>query len=1001
MRSLRWLLAAVLAVAAYPGDMLAQGSGVITGTVVEQGSTRPIVGAQVLLAGTNRRAITDQQGRYEIGSVPAGQQTVRATFIGREMVSRTVTVADGQTVTVDFALAPSAVELDALVVNAVTGRTERVKEIGNSVGQINVAEEVELATITRPADLLQGRVAGVTLQSVNGTTGTGQKIRIRGANSLSLSNEPLIIVDGVRYSNSTALFGGSNAVESTIDQDPNRLNDLNPEDIQSIEVLKGPAASGIYGTAAANGVVVITTKQGRAGGARWNFYAEAGTVEEVTDYPDNFESIGDQGRTCYLFRVAGDDPRCSAPTIFSFNPLRDPRTTPFRDGSRQKYGLSVSGGSDRATYYLSGDFENEEGVYPNNEVTKANFRTNVRALISDRLTVTGSVGYTSSDAQFTDNDNSIISPILNGMLGFAQFDPADPDAVYAFFAPSITQQYGPTQEVERFVGSVNANWQPLSWLSANATAGVDLFNSFDEQVLQPNTIPLSATWVSGWVQEARANVFTYTFNGAANATFDLSDAVRSTSTAGFDYNHQLNQGTSAFGAGLTPGTSSLAGTSSEFRADENNIQNKTVGGFLQQQFALRDRIFLTGAIRADDNSAFGEDFGVVTYPSASLSWIISEEDFFPQTEVLSSLRLRAAYGKSGLRPEFRDAVDFFNPAAVQVGGADVPGISIGGTGNVALEPEKTTEFETGFDAGFLNDRLSLELTYFNKKSDDALIQRDLQPSFGLFSSRFENLGEVRNKGVEFGLDARLLNTDPVQLNLRLSGATLDNEIVELGEGIAPIIFNRGMQEHREGQSAGSFYGPVVTFADEDGDGLIDLDEYSVGDTSVLIGPSLPEFTGSLSGDLTLFDVLRVSTLFDTRRGHYQLNDNESFRCGFLVCAGAFDPNSSLRAQAAFLADIVGDANGRTTNSLYVEEADFVKWRELAFTLTPPNSWTDRIGRLEGLSLTIAGRNLKTWTDYSGLDPETNESGSSSNFTQGEFGTQAPVRYWTARINLTF
>lgn len=1012
MKRLRWFVAAVMTAAALPTPSAAQAQGTVTGRVTETASGRGLAGAQVTLVGTTRRTVTDQEGRYRMESVPTGSQSVRATRIGFDSQTQQITVAAGASVTADFRLGASAVAIDALVVNAVTGQTEAVREIGNAVGQINVAEDVPLAAITRPSDVLQGRVAGVQVQSVSGTTGTGARIRIRGANSLSLSNEPLIIVDGIRYENSSTL--GTATSEGGIDQDPSRLNDISPEDIATIEVLKGPAASGLYGTAAANGVVVITTKQGRAGAPRWNVAVEYGRIDEVTNYPDNVQSFrrtatGAVGTGCSNLNVSAGT--CTQDTVARFNPLMDARTTPFERGDRRRTSLSVSGGSDRATYYLAGDLENENGVYQNSELEKANFRANVRALISDKLTVSSSVGYTTSDVAFPSNDNSIISPILNGLLGTARFNPDNPDAVYAFgLTPTISEQYKPMQDVERFVGSVNANWSPLSWLTGNVTGGLDLTNSFDHQVLQPRTIELGSPWDEGWVEQSRWNNYSYTLNGAVNGKFDLSDAIRSTTTVGFDYNQNRFARTYAFGAGLIPGAGSINATSSQFRAGETNTNVKTVGGFVQQQFALSDRLFVTAALRADDNSAFGEEFGIITYPSANVSWLLSDESFFPDIQALSSVRLRAAYGQSGLRPNFRDATTFYSPDAVQIGGEDLPGITIGGTGNVGLEPERTSEVEAGFDIGAFDDRLGLEVTYFNKRSQDALILRDLPPSAGLFSNRYENLGEVRNSGVEFALNARVIESRPIGLNLRVSGSTLENEIEDMGD-VPDILLNRGQQRHRQGFSAGSFFAPKIEFADTDGDGVLDRNEVRViadaADDPSYIGPSLPTFTGSLSGELSVFDFLRVSSLFDTRRGHYTLNDNERFRCSFAAnCAGRNDPNASFEEQAAYIAGVLGNAAslpnpGVTSRRGFIEKADFVKWRELAFTLTPPQRWASRLGRIDGLSFTVAGRNLKTWTDYSGLDPEANETGNSSNFTQGEFGSQAPVRYWTARINFNF
>jgi TonB-linked SusC/RagA family outer membrane protein len=1013
-RRSRYAALLAFAVALLPVPGAAQQGGSITGTVTQAGTQQPLVNVQVFVVGTQRGGLTDQRGRYLIPNVPAGTQTVTATLIGYSQVSQQVNVTAGGSATANFELSQTAVELGGIVVNAVTGQEERRRELGNSVGRIDVAD-MPKAVLSKPADLITGRVAGIEVRNVNGTTGTGQRIRIRGANSISLDNEPLIIVDGLRYDNGTS-FLDDGFSEGSPDQSPNRLNDLNFDDIESIEVLKGPAASGLYGTAASNGVILIKTRRGSSGPSRWSLYAEGGVVQERTEWPDNLAALTRTSNGlahCANFEAAAG--ACTQDSVAVFNPFTTPGFSPFREGSRQKYGVSVAGGGENVTFFFSGDREKEDGVYASNQLDKVNLRGNLRALVRENLTLNVSTSWLSSDFSQPGNDNSVLSPILNGMFGSALVDLADTSSAYYAFGTDVTaHEYFATQGIERFTGSLQGNWQPFAWLSVNATGGIDHFSLHDSQLLEPNVAPIAATWVNGWAEESRGSNFQYTANGAGVATFPLTSGIVSTSTFGFDYNKQQLGVTRGKGFGLTPGTGSLDGTSSLFAIDEDNTEVITIGGFLQQQFAFNDRIFLTAALRADDNSAFGQDFGLVYYPSVSGSWVIGEESFFPRTSFLSSLRLRGAFGESGQRPQFRQAETYYSPATAATPTGDQPGVTIGGTGNLDLKPERTREFEVGFDAGLLSERLAAELTYFQRNTRDALIARNLPPSAGQTNpatgsgTRFENIGAVRNRGLELALNARLLETDNVRWSMRLAGATLNAEITDLGEGIDPIILNRGNQKHIAGYTPGGYWQPVIHFDDADGDGLIDPSEYSVEDTASFIGPSLPKLTASISTDVQLFDFLRVSALFEGRRGHYQLDDNENFRCLFSLifgdrgCAGFDDPNAPLERQAAALANIIGDpTEGTVSLHGFIHKADFLKWRELAVTLSLPNAWAQRLGGASGLSLTLAGRNLMTWTDYPGLDPEINETGSASNFTQGEFGTQPQVRYWTARLNINF
>ncbi len=1060
MYNFRMLFATLAALALLPAAGFAQ-NGVISGRVTAAEDGGPLSGAQLSVEGTVRRAVTNQQGRYEITGVPAGAHVVDVSLLGRASGNRSVTVVAGQTVTADFALQQTALELEGLVANAVTGRSERKRELGTNTASISVAE-IPKGPITKVADVLTGRTAGVNLQGVSGTTGTSQKLRIRGANSLSLSNEPLIYVDGVLFSNSKGLSVGVGG------QDASRLNDLNAEDIEDIEILKGPAASALYGTSAANGVVLISTKRGRAGSTVYRAYAEGGVLGQTTDFPANFLTVQVNDPNADLFTDAGrlnngttaaeraartgpisactnveagtissttGQPLCRQDRTVSFNPLEDDRISPFDTGDRTKFGVSASGGSEAVTFFLSADKEDETGVIDFNTLDKANLRANLNANLNDKLSVQLTSGYVNSDVAFNANDNNIFSPLINGLLGLPVFlDPALDAAANPRGRPSFgfgfnisdIEEIITFQEVDRFTVGVNTNYRPLSWLSGNVNLGLDYFSRTDSRTIQPGRLPIAATFTPGQRFALNADNYVYTGNTSGVAVFDLSSRLVSTSTAGASYNRELFESVSCFGVGVVEGTRSCSATASQFSVGEGFSEVITLGGFLQQQFALNDRLFVSGSIRGDDNSAFGTDLGFIYYPGASVSWVVSDEPFFPQINFLSNLRVRTALGTSGLRPNFRDAVTLFGPVSVATGGSDVSGVTLSATGNPDLEPERTTEYELGLDAGLFGDRVSAEFTYFNKQSRDALISRRLAPSFGLTPSVFDNLGEVRNSGTELGLNARVIDADKFRLNMRLSATTLDNEIEELGRGVEPIIFNRSTQRHQEGFPTGAFFARPFTFNDANNDGRLSIAEVSFDTTrftvvqrtdlegnlitdtipEVFVGRALPSNTQALAADLTLFKYITLSSLFERRAGMRQVNDTESFRCavgfgrrgstGQSGCSAVFDPDASLEDQARFIADrFLGTPIG------YIEDAEFVKWREASIALGIPPTISRHAPVLEGATLTLAGRNLATWTDYTGLDPEINESGGSSNFTQGEFNTQPPVRYFTARLDLTF
>ena len=1015
-KSASWLLGGCLAVLVAAAPAFAQ-TGTITGQVTDQATGAPLAGAQVVVVGTNLGVPTNELGRYLIVGAPVGTQQVRVSLIGYAQSTMAVTVTAGETVVQDFQLVTSAIELEAVVVNAATGREQRARELGAKVSTLEL-ERMNQAPIMSMADALSGRTEGVVMQDVNGTTGTAQRIRIRGANSISISNEPLVYVDGVLV---TSASGNAFGVGG---QEPSRLNDLNPNDIESIEIVKGPAASALYGTAAANGVLLITTKRGRPGATRWNAFVEMGRLDDITNYPDTYLSYQILDASAPLFtpdglfntdgyaycpnRLAAQG-ECTQDGSMRFNTTKDPRTTMFSTGSRKRYGLSVRGGTEDIRYYVSGQLENEVGVIDYNTLDKANFRANLDARLSPTADLSVSFGYTDGDLGLNNNDNSIFSPIINTVLGKAYYVPQSPEdaekgeqnrANYYFgFNKQDLATLVVHQDVDRYMTSASLRWRPRSWLTLNATGGLDLTSVHNFQTMQPDKLPISLEFALGFRESERMSMYAYTGTTSAVATFTPAEDLITTTTLGASFIREHWMSTLCYGSALVAGTSSCGTASAFFDVDEDFFDIRTIGAYLQQEFAWRDRVFLGLGVRGDDNSAFGADFGFIYYPSASLSWVIGEEEWFPRPDWLDGLRIRTAWGTSGLRPGFRDALTLYNPVVVATASNDEPGVSLTSTGNPDLKPEKTTEWEAGFEVGLLDGRIGIDFTYFHKRSENALIQRSLPGSLGLTETFWDNLGSIKNAGTELNARFTVLNRDNIGINLGVTNTTLDNEILELGEGVEDIVFNRGVQRHAEGYPAGAFFQPRVTYTDANGDGKLSLDEVEVGEDVVYIGPALPTWNRSIFADVRLFDWINVSTLIEGRGGNYQMNSTESFRCNTVAnwgCAAIGDPNASLDEQAAYLATrFLGSNYG------HIHKADFWRWRELSISLTAPRALAERFSRLAGLRLTLAGRNLALFTDYPGIDPEAVEAGGDSNFNQNEFNTQPPVRYMMIRLDYNF
>jgi TonB-dependent starch-binding outer membrane protein SusC len=1033
-------LALLFAAALLPASARSQQPGVVTGRVLERGTLKPIPDATVIVVGSGIAARTNQDGVYRLSAVAQGPLILRATRIGYAAASQTVTVGAAGNDAVDFQLSQVATQLDVVVTSAVTGQAERAREVGTNVGTIAVAQ-INKADINRFGDLLQGRTAGVSLQQTSGTTGTGQRLNIRGANSLSLSNEPLVYVDGMQVSNGNNLgFGvGGQAIS--------RLNDISPESIEKVEVLKGPAATAVYGTSAANGVLLITTKRGHSGASRWNVYDETGTQNDITNYPANYlrylalkpnsavyTPAGAFDKTaraaCFNFQLAAAT--CTADSVAIENTLLDPRTRPLTLGHLGKMGASVAGGNDQTQYYFNVDDNTEHGVVFFNTLQTLSTRANVNTHLLSNLDFSLSSQYNRSKLALNSNDNSVFSPLINGYVGSAFFTPPNPDGTpselnYRGFNVTDLAEAVSHQNIDRFnIGGV-ANYRPFSWLSGNANLGMDYFSQFDFETVQPNKAVgiIANSLAIGERDSNHQNTYLWTGTGSATASWDPTASLHTALTGGGNYNRSLTQGTNGSGNGIVAGTSNLGATSSLFVVGEQFSEIKSIGLFSRLELSWQDRLFLSGSLRRDNNSAFGVNFGFITYPGINASWVMSDEPWFPKSDIISNVRLRSAYGQSGTRPNFRDAVTSFNPVSVSVNNVELSGVTINRTGNLSLRPELSKETEFGGDISFLKDRVSLQLTAFNKRSQDALISVPLAPSFGLTGSTaagttiLRNLGALRNKGTETQLDLKVFDNDNMGLNIRGTATTLRNTILVIGQDatgkdLPDIVINRGLQRHRKGQSAGAFFQRPVFFNDANGDGLLSRSEVTLGDTAVHLGDAIPHWNRSIGGDLKIFKYVTVSTLFEGRGGNKTANASEQFRCASGVsfadrgCSATGNPNASLKEQAAFIASQFGGASATggptiagTSLAGYVENGGFTKWRELAITLQAPDTWSFlRMGGARGASVTFAGRNLKTWTKYTGVDPEIIEAATSS-FNQSEFNTQPIPRIYTLRFNLTF
>lgn len=1029
VRSRLW--ATLLLLPLLAGRLAAQGTGVLTGTVKDAATGQPIVSAQVNIFGTTTGTATNADGQFTIRGLAAGTVTVRVLRIGYAERRQTATIVSGQTATLDFQLPSVAASLSP-VVSTATGDQRRV-ELGNSIAQVNAAELTETRPISNIGDLLTGRAAGVTV--FGGTQpGAGTRIRIRGTSSLSLSNNPIYIIDGIRMEGTT----GSSSV-SVGGTTPSRIGDLNPEEIENIEIVRGPSAATLYGTDAANGVIVITTKRGIAGRAQWTYYTEQTAISDNNDYPTAYTGWRNGGTVattttttnalavfCTLSQVASG--ACVQDSVTSYNLTKDKRSTPFGTGYRYQHGLQVRGGNETVRYFLHTEYENEDGVtkVPGFErdymgarglsltarqanpgsVAKATTRANLNIQLSPRADLAVNTGYISQSINLPRSDDSgtpgIAANIFGGP-GFRYNTSAAGDTLYGWreFTPRSIYQTETTQLIDRFLTSASANYRPVPWISARMNAGVDFILRTDEQLCRfaQCAAPLDR---QGFKVDNRTTFLTYTLDAGATATRSLNETLESKTSVGVQYIRSSFDRNGARGDVLPPGAVQITAAATR-SADEATSDTRTLGAYIEQGFAFRDRLFLTGAVRSDRNSAFGTDFKTVFYPKLSASWVISDEEFFPQYDWLDQLRLRSAYGASGVQPGNTDALQFYSPTRYLGESGEVPAVVYTTLGNRNLKPERSTEIEFGLDGTFWGNRIVTELTYYSKLSDDALVSRILPPSLGTgATARLENVGQVKNAGLEMLVIFQAYQSDNFGWDMSLNGTTTANKLVTLS-GLPNIVVSSTLQ-HREGYPLNGWWSRKLTsYNDRNGDGIIrynadtSITEISVTDTNVYLGNPLPRREFVMTQGFDFWGKrIRVTAQLDYKGGFKVYNNTDRIRCASRNnCEALFSSDAPLGDQARTV--MVREHPSRSVAG-FIEDGDFLRFRELAVTGTLPKEWAD-IFRSRSITATASVRNLGIlWTKYRGMDPEAFGTTGDAPSSFQPFG---PPTYVSFRVNFGF
>ena len=819
----------------------AQQGGTVTGRVLDSQSGQPLAAAQVFISALDLGGLTQQNGRYLLQNVPAGTHTLTVARIGYRTTEAQVSVGGGQTVEQNFAVAEEALQLDEIIVTGTPGGTQR-RAIGNTVATVSVSDIVGDVAVQSMQDLLQGRTTGLRFTIADGNVGSGAPVQLRGTGSFDIGrNQPLLYVDGVRVNNQAdagPAFADGRQVSV--------MDDFNPEDIESIEIIKGPAAASLYGTEASAGVIQIITKRGREGAPEFNVSIRQG-LNWVMNPTDKMGPMA----TCPNDPSPGPTSCADRSELVEYNMYTEgtryiregyfpwPTENLFQNGHTQSFNADVRGGSQAISYFMSANYDEEEGFVWYNTDETFRLRANLGVVFDEHFSLDVSTGFVDGHTRFasaTPGDGGIWQDLgwSNGYyLDRVNAFDAAPNCTESGCGPGVRlggfQEHLPsdvaeneaTRDYTRFTGSATLNfntgdfgvWGGMTGsVSTRGVVGIDkgwevnrILHRVEDGVVpdgtgclieitdnraclypQQDLTPFTSTWGSVY-EETDTGELQYERPIQTNTSYDVS------STFNLEVNDTWGLATSVgaqyyvaqrdfFGSEGTGFASLLSTTINQLSATQVTtnyelLEDKSLGFYVQETVSYNDRIFVTGAVRRDDASTFGIDAEAQTYPKLSGTWVVSEESFW-NVDFVNSMRVRGAWGRAGRQPS---ATASFNIYTAVPGPGGAPAIRPDSPGNPAVAPEVSTELELGVDFAILDDRISGEFTKYWREDKQSLLELPQLPSFGFPGDTDQNLGRIDNWGWEAMLSAQLYTSEAISVSLDVAADYTDNEIISLGE----------------------------------------------------------------------------------------------------------------------------------------------------------------------------------------------------------------------------
>lgn len=990
----------------------------ITGKVTNANSGNAVQGGTVSVKGTTTATGTDHEGVYILNAnLKPGNVTLVFSSVGLKTVERVLQITSTSDYTLNAELNDDVLGLDEVVVIGST-ISQSKKQLGNTISTINKTQLANTGTANL-GGALQGKVPGAQITQTSGDPAGGISIRMRGTSSLLGSSEPLYVIDGVIMSNNSTNVTNLNVdAGSTSAIGTNRSVDINPADIERMEVINGAAAAAIYGSRAANGVVLITTKKGVSGRVKVDFQTSVNMNElrkkvYITKDPEQFGS-----EALRLYTIANNTAGANTVTVLGRNlatnkvPVTryDYQDNVFRKGYGTDNYISMSGGSDKTKGFLSASYMYNQGIVKNADFRRYTLRGRVEHQFADWASMSLGTAYSNSFSNEKPNGNVFWSPINSINITNNIYDITRRDANGNLMAAEPTrinplsaiETFDIRQEVNRSISDLQVNLRPFKGFKLDYILGFDAYSQ-EGNIFIP-IYPYSgvnpAFFDKGYAGQGFVNSFL--LNSDINASYQTKLGENFTSNTVAGYSLQFTKTTSLIAAGrdMQVGVNTVNGAATPLTGSGNNQQIRYLlqGGFLQQTFGIYNQLFLTGAIRVDGSSAFGEKNRRQYFPKVSAAYVLSDGNYWKNSSVnnwFNAAKIRFSYGQSGNLSGVGAYARFglMTPGTIN-GVATYNYSSVLGNPDIAIE--KHREYEGGADLGFWNNRVGLSFTYYNKRIVDGtlLVNRTVAPSQG-GSSITQNIGTVENKGWESALTVKAVKNQDFSYTAGILVSHNKNKVIDAGPGLITLDNATGAPAVvMTGQPLGVFYG---TYFATDANGAQALDSRGIPLQAFnssnqplrkVIGNPNPDYVFSFNNDLRYKNFL-LNVLLDGVNGVQVFNADKRTRQGVGIGDYA-EKELKGTIPRGYIWGIYNIEEWR------IDDGSFVKLRQVSLTYQLP-----KIKMFSAASVSLVGRNLISWDKYNGYDPETNAGGNSNVLRGIDFGNVPAPRTYQLVLKASF